>query len=174
MATAEEKQETIDVLKGPRFYRLTINGYGGEGAYINISKEAYDFWQPLVEEHGDSDLVEYMLNAEFEDFEFENIEEVPAEADFMWDKDYECHRQWYEHHDEFIHQNGVEYSSAYLTVEEVDSAEYMSKFVAEVIDRENLQEYLDGVMEANDYEFDLVECDEDLDGVGDYVVQMYR
>ena len=173
MATAEEKQETIDVLKGPRFYRLTINGYGGESAYINISKEAYEFWSNITEEYGDTDLVNYMVNAEDGSFEFEDIEEVPAEADFMLDKDYECHRPWFEAPNEYIHQYGVEYGSAYLTVEEVDSDEYNSKYVADVVEGENLQEYLDSVMEANNYEVDLVECDEDLDGEGDYVVQFY-
>lgn len=173
MATAEEKQETIDRLKGPRFYRLTINGYGGEGAYINISKEAYEFWSNIIEEYGDTDLVNYMLNAEDGDFEFEDIEEVPPHADFMLDKDYDCHRPWYEAPNEYVHQYGVEYSSAYLNVDEVDSAEYMSNSVAEVISGENLQEYLDGVMEANNYEFDLVESDEDFGEEGDYVVQMY-
>jgi hypothetical protein len=173
MATTEEKQETIDVLKGPRYYRMHINGYGGEAAYINISKEAYEFWSNITEEYGDSDLVNYMVNAEEGEFEFEDIEEVPASADFMKDTDYDCHRPWYEAPNEFIHQYGVEYGSAYLNVVEVDSGDYMSNEIAEVVDGETLNEYLDGIMEANNYEFDLVESDEELDGEGDYVVQFY-
>lgn len=173
MATPKEKQETIDVLKGPRFYRLTINGYGGEGAYINISKEAFEFWSDITEDYGDTDLVNYMLNAEDGDFEFEDIEEVPAHADFMRDKDSEGYRPWFEAPNEYLHQYGVEYSSAYLSVDEVESADYVSNFVAEVVDGENLQEYLDRVMEENDYELDLVESDEDFGEEGDYVVQMY-
>jgi hypothetical protein len=171
MATAEEKQETIDVLKGPRYYRIHINGYGGEAAYINLSKEAYNFWSNITEEYGDTDLVHYMVEAENGDFEFEDIDEVPVEAQFMTEDEYTY--PWYEAPNEFVHQYGVEYSSAYLNVEEVDSAEYVSNVIAEVIDGENLQEYLDGIMEANDYEIDLVESDEELDGEGDYVVQFY-
>jgi hypothetical protein len=171
MATSEEKQETVDVLKGPRYYRLTINGYGGEGAYINLSKEAYEFWAPVVEEYGDADLVTYMAEAENGEMEFEYIEEVPTHAQFMTEGEYTY--PWFEAPNEYVHQYGVEYSSAYLNVEEVDSAEYISNTVAEVLDGENLQEYLDGIMEANDYEFDLVESDEDFGEEGDYVVQFY-
>lgn len=171
MATIEEKQETIDVLKGPRFYRLIINGYGGEAAYINLSKAAYEFWHPIVEEHGDADLVEYMVNAEEDEFDFDYIEAVPAEAQFMTQDEYTY--PWFEAPNEFIHQHGVEYGSSYLHVDEVDSADYISTVVAEVVVGENLPEYLDSVMEANDYEFDLVESDEELEGEGDYVVQFY-
>ena len=174
MATPEEKQETIDVLKGPRYYRIYINGYGGEAAYINLTKEAYDFWKGVTEEDGDTDLVGYMVGAE--DGDLDDLEViVPPEAMFMQEEtDGEVYAYpWYEAPNEFVHQYGVEYSSAYLNVEEVDSAEYMSNVVAEVVDGENLQEYLDGIMEANDYEFDLVEADEDLGEEGDYVVQFY-
>lgn len=173
MATSNEKQETIDVLKGPRYYRIHINGYGGEAAYINISKEAYEFWSNITEEYGDTDLVHYMVEADNGEFEFENIDEVPEYADFMKDPDYDSYRPWFEAPNEYVHQYGVEYSSAYLNVDEVDSAEYISNTIAEVIEGENLHEYLDGIMEENNYEFDLVESDEDLDGEGDYVVQFY-
>lgn len=171
MSTSEEKQETIDVLKGPRYYRIYINGYGGEAAYINLSKSAYDFWHPIVEEHGDADLVEYMVNAEEDEFDFDYIESVPTEAQFMVQDGYTY--PWFEAPNEFIHQYGVEYGSSYLTVEEVSSAEYTSSVIAEVVDSENLVEYLDSVMETNNYEIELVECDEDLEGAGDYVVQFY-
>lgn len=174
MATPEEKQETIDVLKGPRYYHIVINGYGGESAYINISKDAYDFWSPIVEEHGDTDLVHYMAeaeDAEGEHYNFEFIDSVPDYADFM--KEDDNYYPWFEAPNEFIHQYGVEYGSSYLIVEEVDSVDYNRNTVSEVVDGENLVEYLDGVMEANDYEFELVESDEDLDGEEDYVVQFY-
>ena len=171
MATPEEKQETIDVLKGPRFYRVVINGYGGEAAYINISKEVYEFWHPIVEEHGDADLVEYMVNAEDGEFDFDYIEEVPSQAQFMTEDEHTY--PWFEAPNEFIHQYGVEYSSSYLHVDEVDSGDYNSDPIREVVTGENLPEYLDSVMEANDYKFDLVESDEELDGEGDYVVQFY-
>ena len=174
MATTEEKQETVDVLKGKRYYRIYLNGYGGEAAYINLSKEAYEFWKDVTEEEGDDQLVTYMVEAENGDLDDLEVI-VPLEAMFMQEEtDGEVYTYpWYEAPNEYVHQYGVEYSSAYLNVEEVDSDEYVSNVVAEVVDGENLQEYLDGIMEANDYEFDLVEAGEDLAGEGDYVVQFY-
>jgi hypothetical protein len=80
---------------------------------------------------------------------------------------------WYEAPNEYVHQYGVEYSSSYLHVTEVDSDEYNSNEIADVVEGESFQEYLDGVMEANDYDFDLVESDEDFGDEGDYVVQFY-
>jgi len=172
MASTEEKQETIDALKGPRYYKLSINGYGGEGAYINVSKEAYEFWKPVLEEHGDNDLVNYAVNDDPDDYDFEEIESVPPEADFLTDEEGYKY-PWYEAPNEYVHQYGVEYSSAYLYVEEVDSDDYMANTIADIVEGENLQEYLDGIMEATDYEYDLVEADEDMGDEGDYVIQFY-
>ena len=171
MATTEEKTELVETLKGPRFYRIQLWGYGGESAYINVSKEVHDFWQPICEEHGDNDLVNYMVNDDPEDYDFDNIEVVPPEADFLTEEDYKY--PWYEGLNEIVHQYGVEYSSARITVEEISGKEYHDTVVAEVVDGENLQEYLDGVMEANNYEVDLVESDEDFGDEGDYTLQMY-
>jgi hypothetical protein len=169
--TTEQNQELIEAIKRPvRYYRVCINGYGGEAAYINIDKASYDFWKNVTEENGDTDLVGYMLA---EDGDYDDLEIViPPEAMFMNDEDGD-HRPWYEHHNEYVHQYGVEYGSAYLYVDEVDSDDYMSNSIKEVVEGENLQDYLDGIMEANDYEFDLVEADEDMDGEGEYVLQMY-
>lgn len=174
MATKEEKQETVDVLKGPRYFRIYLNGYGGEAAYINISKEAYEFWNKVVEDEGDSDLVNYMLEAENGDLDDLEVI-VPPEAMFMQvEEDGEVYAYpWYEAANEYVHQYGVEYGSARLVVEEVDSDDYMSKTIADVIDGEDLQEYLDNIMAENEYEIDLVESDEDFGEEGDYVVQFY-
>lgn len=172
MATTEEKQELVDHLSGPRFYRLSLNGYGGESAYINISKEAYDFWQPVVEEYYDSDLVNYAVNDDPADYDFEDIEGVPPEADFLTDEEGYKH-PWYEAPNEIVHQYGVEYSSSYLNVDEVSSDDYMSDHIAEVIEGENLQDYLDGIMEATDWELELVEGDEDMGDQGEHILQFY-
>jgi hypothetical protein len=171
MATSEEKQETIDVLKGPRYYQIQLNGYGGEAAYININKQAYDFWKPIVEEHYDSDLVNYAVNDDPEDYDFEDIESVPPEADFLTDEEGYKY-PWYEAPNEYVHQYGVEYGSAYIVVDEVDSNDYGASVVKEVVS-ESMQEYLDGIMEANEYEFDLVESDEDYGEEGDFTLQFY-
>ena len=173
MATTEEKTELVETLKGPRFYRIQLWGYGGESAYINVSKEVHDFWQPICEEHGDSDLVNYMVNEDPEDYDFDNVEVVPPEADFLTEFDNEDYKYpWYEAPNEIVHQYGVEYGSARVTIEEISTGDYNADIVSEVVDSEELQEYLDGVMEATDYEVDLVESDEDFGNEGDYTLQM--
>ena len=87
MATTEEKTELVETLKGPRFYRIQLWGYGGESAYIPLNKAQYDFWKAHTEEHYDGDLVTYMTGSEDGDYDFENLTEVPKEADFMMDED---------------------------------------------------------------------------------------
>jgi len=173
MATLEEKQETIDALKGPRYYRIQLNGYGGESAYMSISKEAHDFWSAHCEEHGDSDLVTYMVQATDGDAEYEELQEVPREADFLYDADDDFHRPWYESATEIEHTYGVEHGSAYLTIDEVSSEDYDAEIVTELVDREDLSEYLNNIEEANDYEFELTEmgCCDETDA--EYIAQMY-
>ena len=174
MTTSEEKQELIETLKGPRYYRILLNGYGGESAYMSISKEAHDFWNAHCEEHGDNDLVQYMIADDVQPCDFEELDSVPVEAQFLHDKDDDNYkRPWYESHTEFEHSYGVELGSAYLVVEEVNSDDYNAEVVAEVIDREDLQEYLNGIEEETDYAVELVEmgcCDEPE---VDYIAQLY-
>lgn len=174
MATAEEKQELVETLKGPRFYRVSITGYGGEGAYMNLSKEAYEFWNTHNEEHGDNDLTQYLINDDPDDCEYDELEVIPKEADFMTsygEDDYKSN--WFEAPTEFLHQMGVEYGSSYLTVEEVDSMDYMNNYVADVIDGERLIELVDKIQEDTDYEVELADHGEELPDEGEYVCQLY-
>ena len=174
MATAEEKQELVDTLSGPRFYRVSITGYGGEAAYMNLSKEAYEFWNAHNESYGDSDLTQYLINDDPDDCEYDELEVVPKEADFLTsygEDDYKS--SWFEAPTEFLHQMGVEYGSSYLNIEEVDSMEYMSKHVADVVDSERLIELVDKIQEDSDYEVELADHGEELPDEGEYVCQLY-
>ena len=175
MAPTEEKIELVETLKGPRFYRITLNGYGGESAYMGISKEAHDFWKPVCEEHGDYDLSTYMNSDGEEEDEYDNIESVPPEAQFLHDPDEDNYkRPWYESHTEFEHSCGVEWGSAYINVEEVDKRDYGASHIADVIDGKGLQEMLSKLEEESNYELELTEmgaADDEPDC--DYIAQMY-
>lgn len=176
MATKEEKQEVIDRLTGPRFYRIMLNGYGGESAYMSISKDAHDFWQPVLEEHGDYDLTTYMNSDGEDEEEYDNIESVPPEAQFLHDIDEGNYkRPWYESHTEFEHTMGVEYGSAYVVVEEVDSDEYNPNYVADVIEGENLSDMLNKLEEESDYELELtsMDCEDEAPKGVEYIAQLY-
>lgn len=171
MATSEEKQELVETLKGPRYYRVTINGYGGESAYMSISKEAHDFWKDHVDQYGDYDLVQYMVNAQDGDPGFEDIEGVPSEAEFMTDEDGDV-SSWYESHTEFEHTYGATYDSAYITVDEVS---HDAKHIADVIDNEDVSHLNDRILEESDNTIEIVEmgcCDDDPEGV-EYIAHLY-
>ena len=172
--TSEQNKALVETLKGPRFYRVSITGYGGEAAYMNLSKEAYEFWNTHNEEYGDSDLTQYLINDDPDDCEYDDLEVVPKEADFLTsygEDDYKSN--WFEAPTEFLHQMGVEYGSSYLTVEEVDSMEYMSKHVADVVDGERLIDLVDKIQEDSDYEVELADHGEELPDEGEYVCQLY-
>ena len=178
MATTEEKQELVETLKGPRYYRVRLWGYGGEAAYMNVNKETYDFWKPITEEHGDHDLVEYMISDHPDEGDYENIKSVPKEADFLTEKDdvdADYKYPWYEAPGEFCHQNGVEFSSARITVEEIDSDDYSANEVAEVLDGESLEYLLSTVEEDSNYEIEPKDWGEAelYSEEGEYVVQFY-
>ena len=85
MATNTEHNELIEVIKRPiRYYRITLVGYGGESAYIELTKTQYDYWETKDKESHDSTL-DYMLD----DYSSRDglFSVVPQEADFMNDLD---------------------------------------------------------------------------------------
>ena len=176
MATTEEKTELVETLKGPRYYRIQLNGYGGESAYMSISKEAHDFWHAVCEEHGDYDLTTYMNSDGEEEVEYDNIESVPLEAQFLHDVDEDNYEgPWYESNTGFEHSYGVEWGRAYIVVEEVDSNEYMSNTVADVIEGENLQDMLNELDEASGYELEpvIMGCEDEAPEGVEYIAQLY-
>jgi hypothetical protein len=174
MATTEEKQELVDHLSGPRYYRVLIQGYGGESAYMGITKEAHDFWAPICEEHGDHDLVAYMASDDDDEVDYEYIEGVPEEAQFLHDKDDDNYkRPWYESHTEFEHSYGAEYGSANVSVEEVSSGDYSADHVADVIEYQDVSELNDQLGEDSNWEHEMIEmgCCEEPDC--EYIAQLY-
>lgn len=178
MATTEEKTELVEALKGPRFYRIRLYGYGGEAAYINLTKEAYDFWHNHTEEHYDDDFVQYLVNDNPEDCDYQELEVVPKEADFLTsygEDDYKS--AWYEAPTEFCHQNGVEYSNASIEVEEVDSDDYSANYIRDVeLGNDSLNDLVDAIQEEDSEKFDeMVSWGEGYEFAeqGKYVCQMY-
>ena len=173
MATTEEKQELVDALSGPRYYRISISGYGGEAAYMSISKEAHDFWKKVTEEHGDYDLVQYMNSDDIDECDFEDIDGVPEEALFLNDPDDDMYkRPWYESHTEFEHSYGASYGSAYITVDEVAGEDYNADHIADIIKQEDISDLNEQVLEESDNTVEIVEmgCCDDHEG---YVAQLY-
>ena len=171
--TSEENQELIETIKRPiRYYRVMLWGYGGESAYLRLTKEQYEFWKAKDEEEYDTTL-NYILACEDEG----KPDWVPDEMDFMVHKDDDepFYSSWYEAPTEFTHQWGVDLGSARITVTEVEDAEYSSKPIEDVVDGKELQEYLNNVDEENNYELELITMAvaEGTDEQPDYVLQFY-
>ena len=172
--TTEENQELVDTIKRPiRHYRVMLWGYGGESAYLKLTKEQYEYWSAKDEEDYDTTL-NYMLGCEDEG----KPDWVPDEMDFMKGTDSEgdtFYSSWYEAPTEFTHQWGVEVGGARLTVTEIESDEYNAKPVEDVVDGKELQAYLESIDEENDYALELVNMSvaEGTDEQPDYVLQFY-
>ena len=153
-----------------RYYRVSISGYGGEGTYMSIPKAAYEFWESLVGDYGDTDLVTYMLEEDGDEPEYEDIDSMPEEAQFLHEDNYK--RPWYESHTEFEHACGAEYGSAFMDINEVDSDDYDATIVNEIIQSKDIQELNEEIGEDSDWEKELVEGSECERPEG-YVAQLY-
>ena len=175
MATAAEKQETIDALKGARYYRITLWGYGGESEYMDLTKEQYEFWHNHIQEHGDSDAVHYCTSAEDGEFDFDDLEELPEEMQFLKVPGEEYSSSWYESPTGFTHQWGVDYNNANINIDEVENDQYNGRHIATIVDGEDLSDYIRNIEQEHDHTIELAEhgVDEGEDTQGDYVGQMW-
>lgn len=175
MATSEEKQELVDDLKGPRYYHIQLWGYGGEAEYMELTEAQHDFWSKHIEEHGDGDAVQYCTNAEDGDFEFEDIDELPEEMQFLKVEGEDYSSSWYESPTGFTHQWGVDYNNANVTIEEVDGEEYMASQLETIVEGESLSEWVEEIQAQDDYQTEIVEMgvDEGEDKEPKYVAQMW-
>ena len=173
--TTEENKELIETIKGPRFYHIQVYGYGGEAEYMELTEGQYEFWSKHIEEHGDSDAVNYCVGAEDGDYELEDIDELPEEMQFLKVPGEDYSSSWYESPTGFTHQWGVDYGNASINVSEVSSADYGASHVADVVDGESLSEYISGIEEANNHEIELTEMgvDQGEDAEPKYVAQFW-
>ena len=160
--TSEENKELVETIKNPvRYYRVMLYGYGGESAYIGLNKEQFEYWQAKHEEDGDNELVEYVLDDEGE-------QEIDDKYAFLKDEEGYI-SSWYEAPTEAVHQYGVDYYSARITVEEVESDDYMAPTKSTIIDGQDLPELVEQYEdEANLIEMDVVEAEQP-----DYVCQVW-
>ena len=70
--------------------KLSITGTGTHGCYIKLSKETYEFWSNVIEEHGDNLLIDYMIKFDEDGYDIQDVEEIeefPDYAQFLTDKE---------------------------------------------------------------------------------------
>ena len=135
MATTKEKQDLIEVIKRPiRYYRITLVGYGGESAYIELTKTQYDYWETKDKESHDSTL-DYMLD-DYSSRDGAPVSVVPQEADFMNDPNdpvSDFRYPWYDAPTLLTHHYGVDYNSAKISITEIESDAYDAKELEDVV-----------------------------------------
>ena len=169
-------EELVEAIKGPHYYRITVNGYGGETVFANISEDAKSYWAAVTEEHGDSDLVTYcinsedytaeqMRNGECEDFEYIDPADLVDGVCFLHDEPGQVGSPWFEPPNEKFHDNQANYDGAYMYIEKVDAPEYGCEVLEDVIDGEDISEFVDRIGEASDWE---IEAQEGLSALTDY------
>jgi len=174
--TDKQKEELVEAIKGPHYYRITVNGYGGETVFANISEEAREYWAAVTEEHGDGDLVTYCVNSEdytqeqFRNGECEDFDHIdPADltdaALFLHDEPNQLGAPWYEPPNEKFHDNQANLSGAYMYIEKVDKPEYGADYIEDVIDGEDIEDFINRIGEASDWE---IEPSEGLGSLTDY------
>ena len=150
MATTEEKQDLIENIKNPdRYFRVSLYGYGAEMSWCSTSEKCNEWWKANDGEN-DISASEYMSGAE----EFRQKHDMPQEADFLWDSEYETHSEWHEPPNEQSHWYGGSIGNCKLMIEEMSGTEYSSQII---------EEFYDG--EFYDF-FDNVTCEHDIDDSG--------
>ena len=169
-------EELVEAIKGPHYYRITVNGYGGETVFATISEQAREYWHAVTEEHGDGDLVTYctnsedytteqLRNGECEDFEYIDPADLVDGVCFLHDKPGEVGSPWFEPPNEKFHDNQANYEGAYMYIEKVDSMEYGCDVLEDVIDGEDVGEFVQRIGDASDWE---IEAQEGLSALTDW------
>lgn len=102
-----------------RYYRILIQGYGGEQCFGELTKEQYDFWKDMKEEH----IISHMIDP----YEEDDANPIFDDTDPRWIGNY------YEQED-IMHLNAVALDTAYITIDEYDGAEYDSKHVRDIME----------------------------------------
>ena len=123
-----------------RHYRITLWGYGGESAYLALTKEQYEFWSAKRDED-EYEVIDYMTDPD----EYVENNKIPEGLDYMMHRSGSdtYYNPWYEAPNEFAHAwGGAVQGSLRITVQEVKNEEYNSPLCKDGYELEmNLEEH---------------------------------
>jgi len=138
MATLEEKQKLFDTLKGPRYFRLTLNGVSCQSNYVQLSQVAYQYWHKV----GVSELSDYAV----QHGDNEYLNNVPEYADFLTVKntlgDADAAFFYDEAPGTILEQKGAYYDSVSITLDEIESERWDAKTVKTIVKDEVLDDWI--------------------------------
>jgi len=121
-----------------RYYRIMLEGYGGDSVYIKLSKEAYDYWNRERKRSSEDLLLDYVLESE----DIDSFDDIPLPADFLledWDADSRV--LWRDSKSIITRQYGIDYRCTNLTVTETEGDYYDSKEIIPILSSVSLSEY---------------------------------
>ena len=98
-----------------RYFRILLWGYGSEQVVGAITKEQYEFWKDIDEEY-------LVAHAMWDPWDEADENPVYDDEDPRW------LGQWYEI-DDLMHENGVNASTAHISIEELEDYDYGSKVI---------------------------------------------
>ena len=107
-----------------------------------------------------------MLGSDEDEFDFEDIDELPEEAKFLKGD------AWYDAPTEFEHENTVSEDYAWINVDEVDSGEYDAENLDRIVISESVGEYTSTIEEESDYEVSILQYEDSEMPEAEYIVQM--
>jgi hypothetical protein len=121
-----------------RFYRITLEGYGGDSVYIKLTKEAYDYWYKIRKNSDEDLLLDYVLESE----DIDSFDYIPLSADFLLeDEDADFRATWRESRAIITKQYGIDYRCTELSVSEVSSDAYNSREIIPILENVSLNDY---------------------------------
>lgn len=126
----------MDTLRGPRYYRLTLNGMSCKSNYVQLTKEAYKYWHKT----GVENLIDYALLRG--DNEYKPA--VPPEADFLREKDLSDHCAFLydEAPNTVMEQHGAYVNDVFITLEEVANERWGAKNINTIVEGMHLEEWI--------------------------------
>lgn len=150
-------EELNEMIKRPvRYYQVEIGGYGGESVYAKVDEAAYVFWS---QEDLDFTLEDYVFDPE----QFVDENPIPAEANFLYNKEDDYYMDWYEMDSEIEHNYGSDVGNSWMTVEETETESWDSNTLQDIISTEDVNDIVEKYdIDVDSSQFDLDEhADED-------------
>lgn len=103
------------------YFRITLDGYGGESSYIKLDKETFDYWSKRRKIATSNDpLLDYVVE--------DNRKDIPYRCDFLFDSKKQEKIAWQDYPSIHYH-HGLIASSGTFTVTQVDGSVYDSEFI---------------------------------------------
>ena len=124
------------VMQPTRYWRIKLYGYGGEVVFGTSSKEEMEYWESDQAKldtgcPDDENPFEYYIWEQ--DAENTNFTNIPEQ--------FRREGGWYDQ-DDLAHETGVDYSAAYISIEELESADWESDAIREVIEDASLPDFV--------------------------------